>query len=37
MDKSELPRRFWGTRWTEEEIEGVESGGASLRVGWGGS
>ncbi|KAL8662194.1 MAG: hypothetical protein Q9202_004950 [Teloschistes flavicans] len=37
MDKSELPKRFQGLAWTEEEIEGVELGGANLRVGWGGS
>ncbi|KAL8696501.1 MAG: hypothetical protein Q9224_002760 [Gallowayella concinna] len=37
MDRTELPRRFWGLPWTEEEIEGVESGGANLKVGWGGS
>ncbi|KAL9019333.1 MAG: hypothetical protein Q9185_003411 [Variospora sp. 1 TL-2023] len=37
MDRTELPARFWGLRWTEEEIEGVELGGANLKVGWGGS
>lgn len=37
MDRSELPKRFQGLAWTEEEIEGVELGGANLRVGWGGS
>ncbi|KAI4116097.1 MAG: hypothetical protein LQ345_003432 [Seirophora villosa] len=37
MDRTELPERFWGLRWTEEEIEGVELGGANLKVGWGGS
>lgn len=37
MDKTELPKRFWGLGWTEEELEGVELGGANLRIGWGGS
>ncbi|KAI4147419.1 MAG: hypothetical protein LQ341_001799, partial [Variospora aurantia] len=37
MDRTELPARFWGLRWTQEEIEGVELGGANLKVGWGGS
>ncbi|KAL8764594.1 MAG: hypothetical protein Q9209_007963 [Squamulea sp. 1 TL-2023] len=37
MDRTELPRRFWGLPWTDEEIEGVESAGANLKVGWGGS
>ncbi|KAK3071339.1 hypothetical protein LTR53_008807 [Teratosphaeriaceae sp. CCFEE 6253] len=29
-DRSELPRRFHRTRYTEAEIEALESGGASL-------
>ncbi|KAL8787580.1 MAG: hypothetical protein Q9213_002142 [Squamulea squamosa] len=37
MDRTELPRRFWGLPWTDEEIEGVELAGANLRVGWGSS
>lgn len=37
MDRTELPKRFWGLSWTEEEIEGVELGGANLKAGWGGS
>jgi small subunit ribosomal protein YMR-31 len=30
FDRSELPERFQRLRWTEAEIEAVESGGASL-------
>ncbi|KAL2430560.1 hypothetical protein ABEF95_011027 [Exophiala dermatitidis] len=30
FDRNELPRRFWRPQWTEEEIEAVSSGGASL-------
>lgn len=30
FDRSELPRRFQRTPWTLQEIEAVESGGASL-------
>ncbi|KAL8748413.1 MAG: hypothetical protein Q9184_007322 [Pyrenodesmia sp. 2 TL-2023] len=37
MDRTELPKRFWGLGWTEEEIESVELGGANLKVGWGGA
>ncbi|KAK4575198.1 hypothetical protein LTR86_001050 [Recurvomyces mirabilis] len=29
-DRSELPRRFHRTRWTEAEMEAIESGGASV-------
>nr|POF14205.1 37s ribosomal protein ymr-31, mitochondrial [Quercus suber] len=29
-DRNELPKRFHRTRWTEAEIEAIESGGASL-------
>ncbi|KAI4157791.1 MAG: hypothetical protein LQ342_008013 [Letrouitia transgressa] len=35
MDRSELPERFHVLTWTEEEIEGVEMGGAGGKVGWG--
>ncbi|KIX04763.1 uncharacterized protein Z518_05633 [Rhinocladiella mackenziei CBS 650.93] len=30
FDRSELPKRFWRAQWTEEEIEAVSSGGASM-------
>jgi small subunit ribosomal protein YMR-31 len=30
FDRNELPKRFWRTQWSEEEIEAVSSGGASL-------
>ncbi|KAI1616343.1 hypothetical protein EDD36DRAFT_428974 [Exophiala viscosa] len=30
FDRNELPRRFWRTQWSEEEIEAVTSGGASM-------
>lgn len=36
-DRSELPARFGRMTWTEDEIEGVELGGANLKPGWGGS
>ena len=36
-DRSELPPRFGRMRWTEEEIEAVELGGAGVNVGWGGA
>lgn len=36
-DRSELPARFGRMTWTEDEIEGVELGGANLKLGWGGS
>ncbi|KAK5750407.1 hypothetical protein LTS12_019515 [Elasticomyces elasticus] len=29
-DRNELPRRFHRTRWTEAEMEALESGGASV-------
>ncbi|KAK1075101.1 hypothetical protein LTR74_000506 [Friedmanniomyces endolithicus] len=29
-DRNELPRRFHRTRWTEAEMEALESGGASI-------
>lgn len=29
-DRNELPSRFHRARWTEAEIEAIESGGASL-------
>jgi len=30
FDRSELPARFRKTAWSEEEIDAVSSGGASL-------
>jgi len=30
FDRNELPKRFWRTQWSEEEIEAVSSGGASM-------
>jgi small subunit ribosomal protein YMR-31 len=30
FDRNELPQRFWRTPWSEEEIEAVETGGASM-------
>ena len=36
-DRSELPERFGRMRWSEDEIEAVELGGAGVRVGWGGA
>ncbi|KAI9754290.1 MAG: hypothetical protein M1815_005723 [Lichina confinis] len=30
FDRSELPQRFWRMRWTQAEIDAVETGGASL-------
>lgn len=30
FDRSELPSRFWRMRWSQAEIEAVETGGASL-------
>ena len=36
-DRSELPARFGRIKWTMEEMEAVELGGADLKVGWGGS
>lgn len=30
FDRSELPKRFWRTQWSDEEIDAVSSGGASL-------
>ncbi|KIV88381.1 hypothetical protein PV10_08068 [Exophiala mesophila] len=29
FDRNELPKRFWRTPWSEEEIEAVSTGGAS--------
>ena len=36
-DRSELPARFGRMKWTADEMEAVELGGASLKVGWGGA
>ncbi|KAK6380771.1 hypothetical protein LTS17_004972 [Exophiala oligosperma] len=30
FDRNDLPKRFWRTQWSEEEIEAVSSGGASM-------
>jgi small subunit ribosomal protein YMR-31 len=30
FDRNELPSRFWRTAWSEEEIEAISSGGASM-------
>ncbi|KEF52876.1 uncharacterized protein A1O9_11294 [Exophiala aquamarina CBS 119918] len=32
FDRSDLPKRFWRTQWSDEEIDAVSSGGASLVV-----
>ncbi|KAF2184427.1 hypothetical protein K469DRAFT_709166 [Zopfia rhizophila CBS 207.26] len=32
FDRAELPKRFQRLAWTQDEIEAVESGGASLRA-----
>lgn len=30
FDRNDLPKRFWRTQWSDEEIDAVTSGGASL-------
>ncbi|KAK5053765.1 hypothetical protein LTR84_001726 [Exophiala bonariae] len=30
FDRNDLPKRFWRTQWTDEEIDAVTSGGATL-------
>lgn len=36
-DRSELPARFDRLKWSTEEMEAVELGGAGLPMGWGGA